>query len=76
MPVPPLVPLGAPPRVGIPPRPPARGIPPLPLGTPLVLVAGAGVCGFWNLEWILLLGGLSTNEVSVVRNVASISSGP
>jgi hypothetical protein len=76
MPVPPLAALGAPPRVGIPPRPPARGIPPLPLGTPDVFAAGAGVCGFWNLEAILLLGGLSTKEVSVVKNVASMSSGP
>lgn len=77
MPVPPLVPLAAPPRVGIPPRPPpARGMPPLPLGTPDVFAAGAGVCGFWNLDDILLLGGLSTKDVSVVRNVASMSSGP
>ena len=66
----------APPRVGMPPRPPARGMPPLPLGTPEVFVAGAGVCGFWNLDDILLLGGLSTKDVSVVRNVASMSSGP
>ena len=51
-------------------------MPPLPLGTPDVFVAGAGVCGFWNLDDILLLGGLSTKDVSVVRNVASISSGP
>jgi len=76
IPVPPLVLLVVPPRVGIPPRPPALGMPPLPLGTPDVFVAGAGVCGVWNLDDILLLGGLSTNEVSVVRNVASMSSGP
>jgi hypothetical protein len=75
MPVP-RVPLVVPPRTGIPPRPPARGIPPLPLGTPVVFDAGTGVCGVWNLEAILLLGGLSTKDVSVVRNVASMSSGP
>lgn len=57
MPVPPLVPRVVPPRVGMPPRPPARGIPPLPLGKPDVLEAGAGVCGGWNLDEILLLGG-------------------
>ena len=43
MAVPPLVPLVVPPRVGIPPRPPARGMPPLPLGRPDVLAAGVGV---------------------------------
>jgi hypothetical protein len=51
-------------------------MPPLPLPIPEVLDAGAGVCGFWNLDEILLLGGFSTNDVSVVRKVASMSSGP
>jgi hypothetical protein len=51
-------------------------MPPLPLGTPVVLDAGAGVCGLWYFEAILLLGGFSTKDVSVVRKVASISSGP
>jgi hypothetical protein len=76
MPLPPLVPLVAPPRVGIPPPLPTRGIPPLPLGAPVVLDAGAGVWGVWNLDEILLLGGFSTKDVSVVRKVASMSSGP
>lgn len=74
MPLPPLAPLVAPPRVGIPRPPPARGIPPLPLGAPAVFDAGAGVWGVWNLDEILLLGGFSTKDVSVVRKVASISS--
>jgi hypothetical protein len=76
MPLPPLEPLVVPPRVGIPPPLPARGMPPLPRPIPEVLDAGAGVCGFWNLDEILLLGGFSTKDVSVVRKVASISSGP
>lgn len=76
MPLPPLVPRVVPPRVGIPPPLPARGMPPLPLGWPPVLGAGAGVWGVWNREAILLLGGWSTKEVSVVRKVASTSSRP
>jgi hypothetical protein len=76
MPLPPREPLVAPPRVGIPPPLPARGMPPLPLPVPIVLGAGAGVWGVWNLEDTLLLGGFSTKDVSVVRNVASRSSGP
>jgi hypothetical protein len=76
IPLPPLVPLVAPPRVGIPPLPPALGMPPLPLPVPAVFDAAVGVCGVWYFEDILLLGGLSTNDVSVVRNVASMSSGP
>lgn len=45
IPLAPLVPLLAPPRVGIPPPLPALGMPPLPRATPDVLGAGAGVCG-------------------------------
>jgi hypothetical protein len=72
IPLAPLVPLGAPPRVGIPPLP-ALGMPaPLLAG---VFGSGAGV---ENLDVALLDGGFSTNEVSVVRKVASASppSGP
>lgn len=71
----PLAPLLAPPLVGIPPPlPPARGIPPLPLVAAAAFFSpGPGVTGFWNLFATLLLGGLSTKEVSVVRNVASTS---
>jgi hypothetical protein len=77
MPLPPLEPLVAPPRVGMPPPLPARGMPPLPLPVPVVVLdAGAGVWGVWNLEDTLLLGGFSTKDVSVVRKVASMSSGP
>jgi len=76
LPNPPLEPRGAPPRVRIPPLLPARGIPPLPLAAPADLEAAVGVEGVRNLEAALLLGGLSTNDVSVVRNVASRSSGP
>jgi hypothetical protein len=76
MPLPPLEPLVAPPRVGMPPPLPARGIPPLPLPIPDVFDAGAGVVGVWNFEDTLLLGGFSTKDVSVVRKVASMSSGP
>jgi hypothetical protein len=76
MPLPPLAALVAPPRVGMPPPLPARGMPPRPRPMPDVLEAGAGVCGVWNLEATLLLGGFSTKDVSVVRKVASISSTP
>lgn len=73
MPLPPLPPLVVP-RGIPPPLAPALGMP-LPL--PAVFDTGAGVAGVWNLDDILLLGGLSTKEVSVVRKVASMSpSGP
>jgi hypothetical protein len=45
LPTPPLDPLGAPPRVGMPPLPPPRGIPPLPLPVPAALEAAVGVEG-------------------------------
>jgi hypothetical protein len=76
IPLPPLAPLAAPPRVGMPPPLPARGMPPRPRPMLDVLGAGAGVWGVWNLEAILLLGGFSTKDVSVVRKVASMSSAP
>ncbi|KAF2018485.1 hypothetical protein BU24DRAFT_171839 [Aaosphaeria arxii CBS 175.79] len=69
----PLVPLGAPPLVGIPPPPPA--LPPA-LGIPLplpILEGGADASSLEDAPGFLLLGGFSTNEVSVVRNVASTS---
>ena len=72
----PRVPLVAPPRIGIPPLPRAVGMP-LPLPTPpVVFCAGAGLAAFLNLLAALELGGLSTKDVSVVRNVASTSSTP
>ena len=45
MPLVPLPPLVAPPRVGMPPLPPARGMPP-PLPLMGFFSAGAGVTGF------------------------------
>jgi hypothetical protein len=49
-------------------------MPPEPLGMPpLPLVGFCEGVGVWNFVVVLLLGGFSTNEVSVVRKVASTS---
>lgn len=73
----PLVPRVAPPRVGIPPLPRAVGIPlPLPAAAGVFLGVRAGLATFLNLLAALELGGFSTNDVSVVRKVASTSSKP
>lgn len=79
IPLPLVAPLVVPPRVGIPPLPRAVGIPlPLPAAAGVVFlgVRGAGLWAFLNLVAAFELGGLSTNDVSVVRNVASTSSMP
>jgi hypothetical protein len=79
MPLPLAAPLVVPPRVGIPPLPRAVGIPrPLPAAAGVVFlgVRGAGLCAFLNLLAAFELGGWSTNDVSVVRKVASTSSTP
>ena len=73
----PLAPLVVPPRVGIPPLPRAVGMPlPLPAAAGVFFGVRAGLCTFLNLLAALELGGLSTNDVSVVRKVASMSSRP
>lgn len=71
---PPLVPLVLDPRAI--PLPPARLLPvvPRPAAAPLE-VAVEGGTELYLLLGLLLVGGFITNEVSVVRNVASVSGG-